>query len=180
MTVGILYVCLLVLGFVYALISGVLGWFSDLGGGDIHVDAGGHLDAGHLHPISGTTIATFITGFGGGGVVAHYYLQWPVLGSLGTALASGLLVAAAAFAVLELIFSHTQAGSEFAVEEMVGREAEVITSISEGGVGEVAYVARGQREPGAARSVDGAAVAKGSLVVIEKVMGSTLYVRRKA
>jgi membrane-bound ClpP family serine protease len=180
MTIGLLYICLLVLGFVYALMSGALGWLSDLGDGDIHVDASGHLDAGHPHPISGTTLATFVTGFGGGGVVAHYYLKWPVLGSLGTAVVSGLLVAAAAFGVLELIFSQTQAGSEFAVEEMAGREAEVITSIAEGGMGEVAYLARGQREQGAARAVDGAAIAKGSLVVIEKVMGSTLYVRRKS
>jgi membrane-bound ClpP family serine protease len=180
MTLGMFYISLLVIGFVYALVSGVLGWFADLGDGDVHVDASGHLDAGHPHPISGTTIATFITGFGGGGVVAHYALRWPVLGSLGTAVASGLVVAAAAFAVLELIFSQTQAGSEFSVEETVGREAEVITPIPEGGVGEVAYITRGQREQGAARSADGSAIAKGSLVVIDKVLGPTLYVRRKA
>ena len=179
MTLGAFYLGLLVLGFAYAAIAGLAGWLSDLGDGDVHVDASGHLDAGHPHPISGTTVATFVTGFGGGGVVAHYYLEWPPLGSLGVAVATGLAVAAAAFAVLELIFSQTQAGSEFAVEEAVGREAEVITAIAAGGVGEVAYLARGQREQGAARAADGAAIAKGSVVVIEKVMGSTLYVRRK-
>jgi hypothetical protein len=179
MSLGVLYVVLLALGFAYALFAGVMGWFSDLGGGDVHLDAGGHLDIGHPHPISGTTIATFVTGFGGGGVVAHYFLEWPPLGSLAAALGSGLVVAAAAFGVLELIFSQTQAGSEFAVEETVGREAEVITAIPAGSVGEVAYVARGQRESGPARATDGAAIAKGTLVVIDKVLGSTLYVRRK-
>jgi hypothetical protein len=67
-TIGLLYVGLLVLGVVYAAVAGALGWIADLGEGDIHVDASGHLDAGHPHPISGTTMATFITGFGPGGV----------------------------------------------------------------------------------------------------------------
>ena len=104
MSIGIVYVGLLVLGLSYAVISGALGWLADLGDADVHVDAGGHLDAGHAHPVSGTTVATFITGFGGGGAVAHYLLQFPLLGSLGTAFLTGLAVAGTAFAVLELIF----------------------------------------------------------------------------
>ena len=71
MSIGILYVSLLALGVFYAFLTGVLGWFSDLGGVGVHLDASGHLDAGSLHPISGTTVATCITGFGAGGVVAH-------------------------------------------------------------------------------------------------------------
>jgi hypothetical protein len=179
MSLGAFYLGLLVLGFAYALVAGLAGWLSDLGDGDVQVDASGHLEAGNPHPISGTTIATFVTGFGGGGVVSHYYLRWPPLGSLAAAVATGLVVAAAAFAVLELIFRNTQAGSEFAVEESVGREAEVITTVPAGGVGEVAFLARGQREQAAARASDGAAIPKGSVVVVEKVMGSTFYVRRK-
>ena len=179
MSIGIVYVGLLIVGVVYALIAGASGWLSDLGGGDIHVDASGHLDAGHVHPVSGTIVATFITGFGGGGTVGHYLFEWPLIGSLGLATGSGLALAAAAFAVLELIFKQTQAGSEFAVDEIVGREAEVITPIPVGGTGEVAYIVKGQREVGAARSADGSAVLKGALVVIEKVSGPTLYIRPK-
>jgi hypothetical protein len=178
MTIGLFYVTLLVIGFLYSVVSLLAGWVSDLGG-DFHVDAAGHLDAGHPSPVSGTTIATFITGFGGGGVVAHYWLKWSLLGSLGIALASGLVVAAAAYAILDFIFEETQAGSEFAVAETVGRDAEVIIAIPSGGVGEVAYIMRGQREQSAARSVDGEAIAKGLPVVIDRVSGPTAYVRRK-
>lgn len=78
MTIGLLYIGLLVVGVVYALIAGGLGWIADLGGGDVHLDASGHLDAGHPHPISGTTAATFVTGFGGGGTVAHYLFELPL------------------------------------------------------------------------------------------------------
>lgn len=179
MTIGLLYVCLLVVGIVYAVIAGALGWLSDIGGGGIHMDGGGHFDAGHAHPISGTTIATFITGFGGGGILAHYLFEWRTVPGLGFAFGSGLVLAAAAFGVLELIFSQTQAGAEFTTEEVTGREAEVITTIPEGGAGEIAYQIRGQREQAAARSTSGAGIAKGRTVVIEKVMGSTVHVRPK-
>jgi len=177
MTVGLIYVGLLIVGVVYAVISAALGWLGDIGGGD--ADVSGQLDAGHAHPISGTIVATFVTGFGGGGTVAHYLGEWSLLGSLLAATLSGLGLAAAAFAVLELIFTQTQAGSEFLVGDVAGHEAEVITSIPAGGTGEVAYEAKGQREIAAARSVDGTAVAKGRLVVVEKVMGNTLHVREK-
>jgi membrane-bound ClpP family serine protease len=176
-SIGIVYIGLLLFGVIYALLTGAFGWLSDLGASDVHVDASGHLDAGHFHPISGTTIATFITGFGGGGIVGHYLLQWSLISGLALASATGLLLAAAAFGVLELIFKQTQAGAEYEVAELVGREAEVITAIPEQGTGEVAYLARGQREKAPARSSGGAAIPKGRPVVIEKVMGQTLYVR---
>lgn len=180
MSIGLLYVGLLLLGVFFAIFSGAMGWLSDLGGGDVHVDASGHLDAGHVHPISGTTVATFVTGFGAGGTLGHYLLKWSTVGSLSLATGSGLLLAAAAFFVLELIFSQTQAGSEFGTDSLVGRGAEVITPIPENGAGEVSYEVKGQRELAAARSVDGAAVPRGSLVVIEKVTGSTVHVRRRS
>jgi len=170
MSVGIFYVGLLLMGVVYAAIAGAMGWLADLGGGDVHVDASGHLDAGHPHPVSGTTVATFLTGFGGAGTVCHYVLNWPVLRGA---------AAATAYFVLELIFTQTQAGSEFSSDELIGREAEVISSLPEGGMGEVSYTIRGQREKAAARSIDGAAVPRGGVVVIDKVVGATVYVRPK-
>lgn len=175
--IGMVYVGLLIVGITYALVTGALGWFTDLGADDVHVDVSGHFDTGHAHPVSGTTVATFVTGFGGGGVVAEYLLHWPPVGSLLTATGSGLLLAAAAYLVLELIFSQTQAGAEYAVHEAVGREAEVVTPIPAGGTGEVAFLAHGQRELAPARAVDGAAVARGRIVVIERVVGQTVYVR---
>jgi len=179
MTLGIVYVGLLVVGVIYAVIAGAMGWLSDLGG-DIHVDASGHLDAGHAHPISGTVVATFVTGFGAGGTIATYLLRWGTLGSLALATGTGLALAGAAFAVLELIFKNTQAGSEFAVEDLVGGDAEVITSIPAGGMGEVSFRAKGQREVAPARSSDGSAIPRGRVVAIEKVLGPTLYVRERS
>ncbi len=179
MTIGVFYLCLLVLGLTYALITGVFGWLADIGDADVSVDASGHLDAGHSHPISGTTVATFVTGFGAGGVVAHYGFGWGLGPGLLLALATGLVVAGAAYGALELIFSQTQAGAEFDSDSLVGREAEVIVTIPEGGPGEVAYVIKGQRELSPARATDGRAIARGCTVTVERVVGAAAWVRVK-
>jgi membrane protein implicated in regulation of membrane protease activity len=178
MTIGFFYTLCLGVGLGYAVLSAALGWLFD-SGGDVHVDAAGHLDAGHISPISGTTIATFVTGFGAGGTLAHHVLDWAVIPGMLLATASGLVLAGAAFAVLEFIFSRTQAGSEYSTDDVVGCDAEVITSIRENGIGEIAYVVKGQRERLSARTGDGTAIAKGSAVVVESLAGSTAYVRRK-
>jgi membrane protein implicated in regulation of membrane protease activity len=177
LSIGLLYVGLLVFGVLFAIASGAMGWLSDLGGGDIHVDASGHLDTGHAHPISGTIVAVFITGFGAGGTLGHYLLHWGMAGSLALATGAGLLLAGAAFLTLDLIFSQTQAGSEFATDALIGRSAEVTTPIPQDGAGEVAFQVKGQRETAAARTVDGAPIPRGRHVVIERVTGSTVYVR---
>ena len=179
MTIGVIYIALLTLGIVYALFAAIFGWFADHDFGGIHADASGHLDAGQPHPISGTIVATFITGFGAGGTVAHYHLDWELFPGLLTASLSGIFLAGAAFLALEFLFSRTQAGSEFSTGEAVGRIAEVITPIAPEGLGEIAYTMKGQRERSSARSADGTAIARGSSVVIEKFVGATAYVRLK-
>ena len=187
MSVGLIYICLLGLGVVYALMTGVFGWLSDLigGGGDVHVDIGGHdvaghldsVDASHSHPITGTTAATFVTGFGGGGIVAHYLLGYSTVPGLFVASGSGFVLAFAAYLALDWLFKQTQGGSEYSVAETAGREAEVITAIPVGGMGEIAYLVRGRRENSPARAVDGGEIPKGRLVIIEKTLGNTFYVR---
>ncbi len=177
MNIGLVYASLFAVGAVYALLMAVVGAFAD------H-DFGGHLDGADAvggidqpHPISGTVVATFVTGFGGGGSIAHYFLEWDVLPGLLAAAATGLAMAGAAFAVLEMIFSRTQAGAEFKSSDAVDRLAEVITAVPEDGIGEIAYIVRGQRELAGARASGGGAIKKGTMVVIDRMMGTTAYVR---
>lgn len=185
MTIGLIYTALLGFGILYALVATAFSWFADhdFGGhADVgHADVGhgdvGHADAGQPHPLSGTVVATFITGFGGGGTLAHYQLEWGLIPGLLMATVAGALLAGAAFAVLDLLFSRTQAGSEFATHQIVGRTAEVITPIGADRSGEIAYMVKGQRERAAARSIDGTAIPRGGSVVIEKFVGATAFVR---
>jgi len=178
MTLGLFYAGLFAVGVVYALLTTVFGWIADHDFGGLHadgVDGAGEID--QPHPISGTVLATFITGFGGGGTIAHYLLEWPLLGGLLAATVTGVVLAGTAFAALELLFSRTQAGSEFRDDDLVGRTAEVITTIPAQGIGEIAYLVKGQRIRSAARAVGDEAVRKGTLVEIERMLGAVAHVR---
>ena len=60
------------------------------------------------------------------------------------------VVAGLGFGVLVLygmkkLFCALQSSSEVSVAALVGRKAEVITPVPEGGVGEISYIAKGTR-----------------------------------
>ena len=61
-----------------------------------------------------------------------------------------------------------------------GLEAEVLTGIPEGGVGEIAFTTSGGRLNVPARSDDGAPIPYNSLVRIVRVVGSTYIVQRQS
>ncbi len=173
-------------GLLFALLSVFLGHL----GHDGHVDAGGH-DAGGVHghaeagfgthdmpgfePVGPTTIATFITAFGGLGMVMnqsdslHRY--------------SGAIAGVGALAIAALVgwgfavaFRWAQSSSEGRIAEINGVTATVITPIPAGGVGEIAYVQAGSRYSAPARTEDGAAFPNGATVKITRVVGTQFYV----
>jgi hypothetical protein len=164
----------------------------DIGGHDVDVsghdvdigdhDVGAHADSSsagiHLSPVSPITIAMFITSFGGIGFILQ---QFPgggnLLISLPLALASGFVIAGAAFYLLYKIFSITQASSNYSRESVLDLEAEVITAIPADGVGEIAYTARGSRFSAPARSEEQVAIRKHAIVRMTQVAGSIFYVR---
>jgi len=183
MEIQIYTICLGV-GFVFTLASAILGHF--LGGGHdggVH-GAGGHAEAGlegHGMPsvsaFSPTILASFLTAFGGLGIIFHE------IPATSNPWASSPLAAAAAFVVaylflifLRKLFQGTQSSSEGIVAEAVGIVAHVITPIPENGVGEIAYVQAGSRYTAPARVEKGNAVPNGAAVKIIRVVGTQFYV----
>lgn len=65
------------------------------------------------------------------------------------------------------------------MNELVGSTAEVTVPIPEGGVGEIAYVAMGERHTATARSNDGRAIARGAVVEINALAGTAMIVKSK-
>jgi membrane-bound ClpP family serine protease len=174
MSVGFIYFLTFAIGLGYAIFVGLAG---HLFGGDA---ADGHLDIGTdlpLSPLSPVVISTFLTGFGGGGLLANSYFQLPVGAGVLVAIASGALLSGGTFGVLCLLFRNTQAGSEFSLEDSVGKVVQIITPIPENGTGEIALVAKGTRVNGPARSVDGKAIPRNTPVTVVQVVGSVYYVR---
>jgi membrane-bound ClpP family serine protease len=131
-----------------------------------------------VSPLSPTVISTFLTGFGGGGLLAHSYLHLPVGAGVLVALGVGALLSGGTFLALGALFRTTQGGSEFSHADMVGSVVQVVTPIPENGTGEIALIAKGTRVNSPARSVDGSPLPRNVGVKIEKVVGNVFYVRR--
>ena len=175
MSVGIVYFLSFAIGLGYAMIVGLAGHLFGGDVHDIHMDVGTDLP---ISPLSPTVVATFLTGFGGGGLLANSYFQLSVGKGVLVALLTGVLLSCGTFGALTLLFRNTQAGSEYSISDMVGRVVQIITPIPENGTGEVAIVAKGTRVIGPARSEDGKAIARNTPVEIVRVVGNVYYVRK--
>jgi membrane protein implicated in regulation of membrane protease activity len=128
-------------------------------------------------PLSPTTLASFVTAFGGFGLIfskfpatANPWIHVPL------SIFAGLVVAAGVFVIFNRIFRATQSSSEGRVAELMGQSATVITPIAPGGVGEIAYVQNGTRYTAPARSQDETRLPAGASVWIVRVEGAHFYV----
>ena len=171
-------------GLLFTIVSAVMAdVFGGHGAGGAE-GAGGHAEAGFdsndmpgFSPLSPTTIAAFITAFGGFGMVLSKFeaTNNPLL-SVPLSLAGGFLVSAALFMLFRAIFSRTQSSSEARVSKLVGTVGTVITPIPANGVGEVAYVTGGSRYTAPARAMGTGEIANGAAVKITRIIGSQFYV----
>ena len=202
-TLNCVYFFLFALGVGYAIIAALMGGLShvDLPGVDIDIpgidlhpgEADIHLDIPFVHdishdvdhpevglsPLSPITIATFITTFGGVGVIVNNLTTLsPALGVLISTL-SGLTVSGAMFLLYARVMTAVQGSSEVQMGELVGLTAEVIAPIPEGNVGEVVLVVRGARSRSTARAADGQAIPRGTMVEIVEEVGNAVIVRPK-
>jgi len=180
-----IYLICLGVGFVFTLLTAVFGHIFGHGGHDGHVDgSGGHAEAGidssdmpGVSAFSPTIIASFVTAFGGFGIIFHQipatHNPWA---SAPLAIVSGLLVASGVLWLLRQLFSQTQSSSESKVGSLVGHVATIITPIPENGVGEIAYVQAGTRYSAPAREEHGTSVPIGKSVKITRVVGTQFYV----
>jgi membrane protein implicated in regulation of membrane protease activity len=183
MTVYAIYLFCLVVGFVFTLLSALLGHF--FGGHGDHVGgSAGQAEAGAdssdmpgISIFSPTIIAAFVTAFGGFGII---FSEIPATNravvSAPLAIVAAFVVAACLYKFLAVLFRHTQGSSEPHVAALVGTVADIITPIPENGVGEIAYVVRGTRYTAPARAEKGGAVGSGKAVKITRVVGTQFYV----
>jgi hypothetical protein len=190
----LLYLALLGIGILYAVVILVGGALHDIHLPGIHlpdVHIGGHdigpvhLDAGvgASHPetqvpsLSPITVASFVTAFGAFGLIALGLFDTTARWSLAWAAVGGLVVAVIAHFAFGYFLIAPQGSSEVKMKDIVGAVAEVITPIPADSVGEVAFVAQGGRMTYTAKSASGISIARGTTVVIEKIVGGVAVVR---
>ncbi len=178
-----IYLTCLFTGFVFMIACIFFGHV--IGGHDADIGSGGHAEAGAdssdgsgVSIFSPTVIASFVTGFGGFGIIFQQ-IEWakkPYV-SAPLAIICAVVVAGITLVILRRIFIETQSSSESKVADLIGKDATVITAIPEKGVGEITYVHGGSRYNAPAREESGAAVSSGSLVKITKIVGAQFYVK---
>jgi len=180
------YLACFCFGLFFVILSALLGHlFGDHGGsGESDVGAGGHADAGFensgmpgISPFSPTTLSSFITAFGGFGVIfTQIQATRSLWASLPLSLVCATVVAVGVFFFFNWIFRSLQSSSESRVAELAGHDATVITPIPAGGVGEIAYIQGGTRYTAPAREQTGAAIGNGQSVKISRIVGTQFYV----
>ncbi len=202
-TLNCVYFFLFALGVGYALIAAVMGGLSHVdvpgvdidipgidlhpGEADIHLEMPFHYDISHdvdhpevgLSPLSPITIATFITTFGGVGLIVNNLTSLAPVPGLLISTVSGLGLAGVMFLLYARVLMGMQSSSEVRAGELVGRSAETTTPIPEGKVGEIALIVRGARARRPARSADGQPIPRGTMVEVVEETGSVVLVRPK-
>lgn len=150
------------------------------GHGQGHAEGGGGAsDMPGFAPLSPTTIATFVTAFGGLGMIFQQIAITRSLWVSAPAAALGALgIAALVFMMFRALFSRTQASSEGHVVDLLGQPATVITPIASGSIGEIAYVQAGTRYSAPARSDDDLPLPNGATVKITRIVGTQFFVSR--
>lgn len=145
----------------------------DISFGDLDSFDMGSVEVSAISPI---TISTFITTFGGIGIITRQAFGFSVPASLMAATGSGLLLSGLMFLFYTKFLIGSQGSSEVQVQQLVGQIAEVTVPISEKGVGKIALVAQRARVTYPARSSRGTAIERGTLVVIDQMIGTQALV----
>ncbi len=145
---------------------------------DVHVGDAGSTDVSILS-LSPISIAAFITSFGGIGIIATQGFGASEASSVLWAIFGSILVAVVSHLAFFYGFVAPQASSAVRSSDLIGLTAEVTAPIPGGSVGEIAYVAMGERHTATARSQDGSPISRGSLVTIAGLAGTVMIVKRK-
>jgi membrane protein implicated in regulation of membrane protease activity len=155
---------------IFMLIVGDLfGGDGDAGHDIAHVDHGGGPSV-----LSVRVMASFLTAFGVGGVVARYYhLSHPVASGIGVA--AGVVMASIVYQFARLLYSQ-QASTNLTMNRLVGVPAVVSIAIPANGVGQVSVNAAGEVSEHLARSAGSGAIARGTSVVITGLGGDAVMV----
>jgi membrane protein implicated in regulation of membrane protease activity len=158
----LIYAAIAAFGLLVLLVMLVAG---DIFGGDHDVshDLGGG-DHGGPSIFSVRIMASFLTAFGVGGVLARYYGLSHVVAS-GVGIASGVVMSGLVLQFAKILYSQ-QASSELRMQTLVGTSAEISVGIPAGGVGQISLNVGGERSEHVARSADGRALSRGTAVVI--------------
>ncbi|AWI06403.1 NfeD family protein [Clostridium drakei] len=173
------YTILFWVGVIYTLITFVIG---DLLGAihldshfDIHADGHGGLNGFSLFPLKPITIVSFITVFGGIGILGSRYKLNAVIIFISAAIL-GIVVSFLLYRFLLIPLYKAQNTSAVSQNKLIGMKARVISPILENGFGTISYTVNGSKYNAPAQHVNKKSVAQGQHVMIYSIKGNVFYV----
>ena len=174
MTWATFYLVCFALGFLFSVLSFLLGSLHlhlPHGFGHGH---GGRGAGGHLNPV---TLAAFLAWFGGiGYLLTRFSTLWFAVG-LGIALLSGVTGAAIIYLFLSRVLKAEAEGLDLEEFDMVGTLGRISMPIRAGGTGEMIYSHAGSRHTCGVRAENGTAIEKGTEVAVTRYEKGIAYVR---
>jgi membrane protein implicated in regulation of membrane protease activity len=201
-TLNCVYFALFFVGVGYALFIVITGGLSDIDMPDVDIDIpqiglpgdvdvpGGSIQIGpgdvpaggidapdvSVSPLSPITIATFITTFGGVGVLCLQLFGVSPPMSLIWSVVAGLAAGGLMYLFYSQFLIRSQASSEMRRGELVGQYAEVTVPVGESSPGQVALSTKSGRMTAMARSADGKPIPRGQFVKIVRTIGHQVLV----
>lgn len=158
------------LGFIFLLLSLVVGDLFDSFGIDAGVDGGA--DTHGL--LDSRVISVFITAFGGFGAIG-IQMGFGIVASSIMGLAGGVVLGGLVSVFARFLYKQ-QSSSSVGTEQMVGRTAQVTVAIAPGNVGQVSCRVGEERIEKLARSKDNREIKAGSMVRVEEIAGDSVIV----
>ena len=180
MTWANFYLLCFALGFLFSVMSFLMG------GLRLHLPHVGHAHAGgHAHHggkagtslVNPITLAAFLAWFGGVGyLLSRFSTVWFVMG-LGIAVLSGVTGAGVIYLFLSRVLTSTDENLDPADFDMVGVLGEISMPIRAGGTGELIYSQAGTRRVCGARAEDNSLIDRGAEVIVTRYEHGIAYVR---
>jgi membrane protein implicated in regulation of membrane protease activity len=159
------------IGFVFLLVSLVVGDIFEMFGGGPELNVDSNLDFGFL---DSRVLAVFITAFGGFGAIAAQMGFGAVVSSFAGLL--GGVMFAAVVSVFGRFLIGQQASSSVTDNDLLGRTAQVTVAIKPGAVGQITCRIGDERVERIARTRDGSEMEAGTLVKIDSIAGDSVIV----
>jgi membrane protein implicated in regulation of membrane protease activity len=171
-TLNIIYAVVVSISFIFALLALLGAEVTDAL--DFDIDGEGEVSFVSISPFA---MAMFGAAFGMTGLITRLWLDMEAIPSILWASGMGLLVGGLAQVFFFYVLSPSKSSHYRLADDGIGREAEVIITIPEAGLGTIAFDNVSGRVTLGARSATDQPIARGKFVIIERITGRVAVVR---
>lgn len=170
------YTVIFLVGVIYAVVTFLIGGLFGTLHLDGHIDTNGSGPTFTILPLKPITIVSFITVFGGVGIMGSHYKLNEVY-TFVLALILGAIVSFILYKFIVIPLYKAQNTSAVFQKTLIGMKAIVISPILEDGFGVISYVVNGSKYNAPAQHINKKSVLQGEEVIIYEIKDTVFYVQ---